>query len=97
MDDSTYTTAVTSPAPELTIETLIAAFDKLPPPLPKPDPTHCCNCHEEMSKPAMDLVAGDPRKWFAPIAGYLCGRCAYLVKHEIHYKPLQAKHQGTKR
>lgn len=78
----------TSTAGGITIETLVEALKKLPPPLPPPDPTKCINCREDMSDPAMPIYSAFP---YGPPDAYLCGRCAVMVKREYFYKPRQRK------
>jgi hypothetical protein len=88
-DDLAFTTSASPESVKpLTIESLMETvryLDRHYPAPPPPDPKHCANCGEEMSKPAMDVVANANSPLAAPVA-YLCGRCACVAKRQFHYQ-----------
>lgn len=77
----------------LTIEDLLRAKTVLAPKsasaylAKKPDPNRCMICNETMSEPAMPMHSGHPP--ITSIIGYLCGRCAVVVKQKLIYGPRQ--------
>jgi hypothetical protein len=75
----------------ITLEDLAAMVREVEatcPPLPKVDPKICGVCKEEMSEPAMPISGSHPLSW---VCGYLCGRCAVVIKRTYHYEPRQRK------